>query len=129
MASITHSAILPPDILNKKSPSENDCISREVECLHRVFGCELIQEGGILLRLPQVVMVTGQSILHRFFYRLSVISFKYYIYLKPILRANIIRRKSLKRFDVFTVAMACVILASKVEETLKTLREVAVLSQ
>lgn len=35
-------------------------------------------------------------------------------------------RKSLKKFDVFTVAMGCIMLASKVEETLKTLREVLI---
>ena len=33
-------------------------------------------------------------------------------------------RKSLKRFDVFTVAMGCFLLASKVEEKPKILREV-----
>jgi hypothetical protein len=58
----------------------------------RVFGCELIQEAGILLKLygayvgptrliliadlsdprPQVAMATGQTILHRFFLRASL---------------------------------------------------------
>jgi len=33
-------------------------------------------------------------------------------------------RKSLLKYDVFTVAMGCTLLSSKVEEQLKTLREV-----
>ena len=37
---------------------------------------------------------------------------------------TICNRKSLKRFDVFTVAMGCFLLASKVEEKPKILREV-----
>lgn len=40
-----------------------------IELRHRIFGCEIIQEAGILLKQPQVVMATAQNILHRFFYR------------------------------------------------------------
>ncbi len=83
------------------TPSGSDGVNGETELCHTVHGCEMIQEGGILLRLPQVVMITAQNILNRFFYR-----------------------KSLCRFDVFTVAMGCILLASKVEENFKTLREV-----
>ena len=32
----------------------------------RVFGCELIQQMGILLRMPQVVTSTAQVMFHRF---------------------------------------------------------------
>ena len=60
---------LPSFILSQPTPSFNDGIDSKIEKLHRIYGCELIQEAGILLRLPQVVMVTGQSILHRFYYR------------------------------------------------------------
>lgn len=60
--------ILPADLLHP-SPSARDNVESTEELLHRAFGCELIQEGGILLRLPQVVMATGQNLLHRFFYR------------------------------------------------------------
>ena len=94
-------SVLLPLCRLESSPSKKDGIDAQTETLHRVFGCELIQEAGILLKLPQVVMVTGQNILHRFFYR-----------------------KSLKRFDSFTVAMGSLLLASKVEEKPKLLREV-----
>ena len=92
--------LLPEEIL-ATSPSRRDGINQEDEMKHRCFGCELVQEANILLRLPQVAAVTGQNILHRFYYR-----------------------KSLKRFDAFTVAMGCVLLASKIEECPKLLREV-----
>jgi hypothetical protein len=94
-------ALLPESLLNDDTPSVKDGIDRNEELLYRVWGCELIQEAGILLGLPQVVTVTGQNIFHRFYYR-----------------------KSLRRFDAFTVAMGSVLLASKVEEKLKYLRDI-----
>lgn len=48
----------------------------------------------------------------------------FYLYVLMIMINNIYHRKSLKRFDVFTVAMGSILLASKVEECFKTLREV-----
>jgi cyclin L len=95
------SSILLPDSILNFSPSQKDKIDQTEELLYRVYGCELIQEAGILLKLPQVVMATGQNIFHRFFYR-----------------------KSLERFDSFTVAMGSVLLASKIEEKLKYLRDI-----
>lgn len=40
-----------------------------------MYGCELIQEGGILLRMPQAVMATGQVLLHRFYCKESMLKF------------------------------------------------------
>jgi hypothetical protein len=94
-------SILLPDSILELSPSQKDGIDPMLELLHRVYGCELIQEAGILLKLPQVVVATGQNIFHRFYYR-----------------------KSLERFDSFTVAMGCILLASKIEEKLKYLRDI-----
>jgi len=94
------SNILPDYILCRGTPSSLDGVQSDTEKLHRAFGCELIVQCGSILNLPHVVVVTGQNILNRFFYR-----------------------KSLKRFDAFTVAMGSVLLASKVEESFKTLRE------
>ena len=64
--------LLPQDILAQPTPSARDGVDEAVEHRHRIYGCELIQEAGILLRQPQVVMVTGQSIFHRFFYRYGI---------------------------------------------------------
>lgn len=92
--------VLPSSSLTR-SPSLEDGIPPNVESLHRSFGCELIQEAGILLRLPQVVMATAQTLLQRFYYR-----------------------KSVRQFDAFRVAVSCLFLAAKVEEKPKRIRDV-----
>ncbi|EFJ06759.1 hypothetical protein SELMODRAFT_236447 [Selaginella moellendorffii] len=71
----------------------------------RLYGCELIQESGILLRLPQAVMATGQVLFHRFYCK-----------------------KSFTRFNVKRVAASCVWLAAKLEESPRKIRDVLKLS-
>ncbi len=66
------SNILPCYILDKLTPSQVDGVSAEDEKLHRVYGCELVMQSGTILKLPQVVMVTGQNILNRFYYRFEL---------------------------------------------------------
>jgi len=99
-ADASASSVLPAAVLDQ-SPSLRAGVAGPMERLHRIFGCEVLQEAGILLELPQVVMVTAQSLLHRFYYR-----------------------QSLLRFDVFAVAMGSLLLASKVEEQPKLVRDV-----
>ena len=41
----------------------------------RVFGCECIQQMGILLRLPQVAVSTAQVMFHRFYAKRSLRKF------------------------------------------------------
>ncbi|CAA6654199.1 unnamed protein product [Spirodela intermedia] len=77
----------------KDSPSRKDGIDEATETTLRIYGCDLIQESGILLRLPQAVMATGQVLFHRFYCK-----------------------KSFARFGVKRVAASCVWLASKLEE-------------
>ena len=64
-------------VSSSDSPSRKDGVSFEVEQQQCIAGCELIEEAGILLRLPQVVMVTGQNILHRFYCRLEMLFSEY----------------------------------------------------
>ena len=45
--------LLPPEKLSP-TPSSVDGLDPEVEMDLRIFGCELIQTAGILLKLPQV---------------------------------------------------------------------------
>ncbi|XP_026381719.1 cyclin-L1-1-like isoform X2 [Papaver somniferum] len=52
----------------KNSPSRKDGVNESTENTLRIYGCDLIQEGGILLKLPQVVMATGQVLFHRFYF-------------------------------------------------------------
>ncbi|CEG47564.1 ania-6a type cyclin [Plasmopara halstedii] len=93
--------VLLPTPSLARSPSLEDGVPPAVERMHRSFGCELIQEAGVLLRLPQVVMATAQTLLQRFFYR-----------------------KSLRQFDAFRVAVSCLFLAAKVEEKPKRIKDV-----
>ncbi|XP_051555096.1 cyclin-L1-like isoform X1 [Myxocyprinus asiaticus] len=83
------------------TPSMLDGLEHETETDLRILGCELIQSAGILLRLPQVAMATGQVLFQRFFYSKSFIKHNYDI-----------------------VAMACMNLASKIEESPRRVRDV-----
>lgn len=93
-------SLIPEEKLNA-TPSHVDGLDPETEKDLRILGCELIQTAGILLKLPQVAMATGQVIFQRFFYS-----------------------KSFVRYNMETVAMSCVCLASKIEEAPRRIRDV-----
>lgn len=76
-------------------------LSCEDETDLRLLGCELIQSSGILLRLPQVAMATGQVLLQRFYYSDSFV-----------------------KHNMWYTSMACIALASKIEEAPRRLRDV-----
>ncbi|GFX06835.1 cyclin-L1 [Trichonephila clavipes] len=97
---LLENCILPSEKLSP-SPSQLDGLDPEAEKELRILGCELIQTSGILLRLPQVAMATGQVLFQRFFYS-----------------------KSFVRQPMEIVAMACVTLASKIEEAPRRIRDV-----
>ncbi|CAL5032309.1 unnamed protein product [Urochloa decumbens] len=78
----------------RDSPSRKDGIDEATETALRFYGCGLIQESGILLRLPQAVMATAQVLFHRFYCK-----------------------KSFVRFSAKRVAASCVWLAGKLEES------------
>eukprot|EP01138_Halocafeteria_seosinensis_P013134 gb/GECG01013414.1/.p1 GENE.gb/GECG01013414.1/~~gb/GECG01013414.1/.p1 ORF type:complete len:371 (+),score=47.25 gb/GECG01013414.1/:1-1113(+) len=67
---------------------------------HRIFGCELISEAGILLKLPQACIATAETLLQRFYYRVS-----------------------LSQYDVVHASMAALFLAAKVEDQLDDHKE------
>ncbi|XP_008812657.1 cyclin-L1-1 isoform X2 [Phoenix dactylifera] len=87
----------------QNSPSRKDGIDEATETTIRIYGCDLIQESGILLRLPQAVMATGQVLFHRFYCK-----------------------KSFARFSVKRVAASCVWLASKLEESPRKAKHVLI---
>ncbi|XP_044726848.1 cyclin-L2 [Chrysoperla carnea] len=95
-----NNCLLPEEKLSQ-TPSRNDGLDDETETDLRIWGCELIQTAGILLRLPQVAMATGQVLFQRFYYC-----------------------KSFARHSVETTAMACICLASKIEEAPRRIRDV-----
>ncbi|XP_055624680.1 cyclin-L2-like [Toxorhynchites rutilus septentrionalis] len=92
---------LLPDPKLELTPSQADGLDRETEVDLRILGCELIQTAGILLKLPQVAMATGQVLFQRFFYS-----------------------KSFVRHSMEATAMSCVCLASKIEEAPRRIRDV-----
>lgn len=85
----------------EKTPSAKDGMDPEDEMDLRLLGCELIQSSGILLRLPQVAMATGQVLFQRFYYSQSFV-----------------------RHNMEITAAACVALASKIEESPRRIRDV-----
>ncbi|XP_053693348.1 cyclin-L1 [Sabethes cyaneus] len=92
---------LLPESKFELTPSQADGLDRETEIDLRILGCELIQTAGILLKLPQVAMATGQVLFQRFFYS-----------------------KSFVRHSMEATAMCCVCLASKIEEAPRRIRDV-----
>ena len=52
-----------------------DCSDTDEVVGQRVFGCEMIQQMGILLRLPQVAVSTAQVMFHRFYAKRSMQKF------------------------------------------------------
>jgi len=91
----------PPGSL-RQTASQEDGVSPATEAALRSYGAGLIQQAGILLRCRQVVMVSAQIILQRFYFR-----------------------KSLMSFDVRRVAAAALLLATKLEEQPRKLTSVA----
>lgn len=85
----------------QNTPSLADGLDSQSENDLRITGCRLIQISGILLRLPQVAMATGQVLFQRYYYC-----------------------KSFVRFPMEITAMACVVLASKVEEAPRRIRDI-----
>lgn len=67
--------VLVPRKLQQLTPSIQDGLSREVEISQRIYGCQLIQKAGVLLKLEAVTVASAQTILHRFYYRKSLKKF------------------------------------------------------
>ncbi|KAF6032823.1 CCNL1 [Bugula neritina] len=98
---LTLENVLLPEEKLSPTPSMVDGLSAETEQDLRILGCEFIQTSGILLKLPQVAMATGQVLFQRFFYC-----------------------KSFVNHNMDVVAMACINLATKIEEAPRRLRDV-----
>ncbi|VDN06656.1 unnamed protein product [Thelazia callipaeda] len=82
-------------------PSLADGLDRKTESDLRYLGCEIIQSGAILLRIPQVAAATAQILYQRFYYQRSFV----------------------RHHFEYTV-MACLLLASKIEEAPRRPRDV-----
>ncbi|KAA0714677.1 Cyclin-L1 [Triplophysa tibetana] len=116
---------LIPDEKLSSTLSMQDGLDLETETYLRILGCELIQSAGILLRLPQVAMATGQVLFHRFFYSKSFVkhSFEVRHQLTPHV-SNADGSHVVWVTGSAIVAMSCVNLASKIEEAPRRIRDV-----
>ena len=79
-----------PDERLRETPSVKDRVSHKLEVDLRIAGCEYIQSAGILLKLSQVAIATGQVLFQRFYYS-----------------------KSFVKYSIYPMAMACIFLAAK----------------
>lgn len=70
------SYVIPAEKLSP-TPSFLDGLDAETEFDLRYIGCELIQDAGILLKLPQVAMATAQVLYQRYFYSKSFVRYVY----------------------------------------------------
>lgn len=97
-----------PPSLNGEPPLKRKCGALEVnrELYVALYGAELINQAGIMLQLSQVVIATAQVIYHRFYRGLNG------------------KSRSVKEFPPFLVAMACMYLATKVEEEQRRHRDI-----
>jgi hypothetical protein len=77
--------------------------SSRIEFLHRINGTSIIFQAATLLRLSPSVYATTTTIFHRFYHRESC---------------------SLEKFDVWSIAIASLLLACKVEEDVRRIREI-----
>ncbi|EEC43276.1 predicted protein, partial [Phaeodactylum tricornutum CCAP 1055/1] len=82
-------------------PSLKDGMSVEEEALKRRKTCRFIEEAGRVLKLPRVAVSTAMVFFHRFY-----------------------AKHSFQDHDRFEVAVACIVLAAKTEESPKKLTTV-----
>lgn len=92
--------VIPDTLISTKSKDES-----AVDFLYRINGTSIIFQSSKLLRLPSSVYATSATIFHRFYHRETC---------------------SFEKYDVWSVAMASILLACKVEEQVRRIREIII---
>ncbi|BGP21000.1 hypothetical protein JCM10213_003235 [Rhodosporidiobolus nylandii] len=87
--------------LGQPTPSALDGIPAELERDLRAYGALLIQQAGVMLKAPQVVMATAQVLFQRFWFVTS-----------------------LKHFGIRDIGMGALFLSSKLEEAPLRIRDI-----
>jgi Cyclin, N-terminal domain len=98
-AAITSSQFI--DLSQLPSVQDGSCKTVEEESLKRRKTCRFIEESGRILKLPRVAVSTAMVFFHRFY-----------------------ARHSFAQHDRFEVAVACIVLAGKTEESPRKLNHV-----
>ncbi|ORY57404.1 cyclin-like protein, partial [Leucosporidium creatinivorum] len=86
--------------LGQPTPSQRDGVPEELERDLRAYGALLIQQAGVMLKAPQVVMATAQVLFQRFWFVTSM-----------------------KHFGIKDIGLAALFLASKLEESPLRIRD------
>lgn len=94
--------LISEDVL-RRTPSREDGVRRSTERELRAFGAVLIQRAAVLLRLTQTTCVSATTVFQRFYFR-----------------------RSFAEFDVRISAAAALLLACKLEETQRRLKDIVV---
>jgi len=77
----TTQTVGPPTLRNPlaspdaPTPSKLDRVNAQLEAELRLYGALLIQQAGVLLKLPQIVMATAATLFQRFFFVTSFVHF------------------------------------------------------
>lgn len=93
----------------QRTPSILDGMTVETEHINRSKGVSFITQVGIMLKLPQLTLLTADIYLHRFFMRYSMV--------------NLPNRPGM---HYYAVAATALFLASKVEENCRKMRELII---
>jgi hypothetical protein len=92
-----------------RTPSLLDGMDLETEHMHRSKGVNFIMQVGMMLKLPQLTLTTAAVFMHRFF-----------------VRHHICDPPRSQGHHAYSVAAGCVLLASKVDENCRKIKEVVI---
>ena len=87
----------------RTTPSNEDGISAQVERTHRLHGASILHDACQILKLPSSIFATACTLFHRMYHRIS-----------------------LRTHCVWSVALGCTLLASKVDEEPRQVRTIIV---
>lgn len=104
--STLHTILPPPSVAQQwrsTTPSSLEGISPKLEFLHRLHGTSLLQDACTLLHLSPSTYATSTTIFHHFYHRVS-----------------------LTKYDVWSTSLACLLLATKLEEEARSIRTIII---